>query len=499
MDSNSKALQDGRRGFLKRSAAIGGAAFTAATLQSLAAHRAWANDEHDDDGRRVRGDGYGELQPLADQDGRIILALPKGFRYATFGFIGSPLLNGGGVHAVNLDGMAAFDGPGHSIRLIRNHEVRNAPGNVTGAVGGPSGTKYDAVAGGGTITIDYDPKQHRVVREFISLNGTIVNCAGGLAYRDAGWLTCEETVAGVKNGWQQPHGYTFLVSKDAHGTVPEIPLKALGRFSKEAAVADNWTGIVYQTEDPGSGVGAGFYRFLPEDKRDLTRGGKLQMLRVKHQPQYDAREGQTIGRELEVDWVTIANPDPSLEAGEPGCFAQGFALGGAKFNRLEGIYRGNRGAILFLSTSGGDAKNGDVNSDGFREGYGQLWLYKPRHHDRGTLELVYESTGVDALDSPDNLCVTPAGGMLFCEDDAGSNDNDTHPLAPGITDVNRLVGLGRDGQPFTFAVNLLNDSEFAGACFSPDGDTLFVNVFGTGAAASGMTCAISGPWRRGAL
>jgi secreted PhoX family phosphatase len=41
--------------------------------------------------------------------------------------------------------------------------------------------------------------------------------------------------------------------------------------------------------------------------------------------------------------------------------------------------------------------------------------------------------------------------------------------------------------------------ELAGACFSPDGTTMFVNVFGGGDAGSGMTCAITGPWARGGL
>lgn len=55
------------------------------------------------------------------------------------------------------------------------------------------------------------------------------------------------------------------------------------------------------------------------------------------------------------------------------------------------------------------------------------------------------------------------------------------------------------GEPFEFAVNILNDSEFAGCCFSPDGEILFVNLFGDGSLGSGMTCAIWGPWERGPL
>jgi secreted PhoX family phosphatase len=65
--------------------------------------------------------------------------------------------------------------------------------------------------------------------------------------------------------------------------------------------------------------------------------------------------------------------------------------------------------------------------------------------------------------------------------------------------VNRLIGLGPSGKPFTFAVNVFNASEFAGACFSPDGEILFVNVYGDSTHASGMTCAIWGPWARGPL
>ena len=102
------------------------------------------------------------------------------------------------------------------------------------------------------------------------------------------------------------------------------------------------------------------------------------------------------------------------------------------------------------------------------------------------------------LESPDNLCITPNGAILFCEDDALA-DGDTHALAGGVREVNRLIGLGATGAPFTFAVNVLNASELAGACFSPDGEILFVNIYGDRTPGSGMTCAIWGPWARGPL
>jgi secreted PhoX family phosphatase len=151
--------------------------------------------------------------------------------------------------------------------------------------------------------------------------------------------------------------------------------------------------------------------------------------------------------------------------------------------------------MYFVSTSGGDAKGPDG------DGFGQLWHYIPadgRLQEEDQLVLVFESPSGSVLESPDNLCLTPNGGVLFCEDDAVSDD-DTHPLAGALTDINRLVGLGAKGEIFTFAVNILNDSEFAGACFSPDGEVLFVNLFGGSAPGSGMTCAIWGPWERGPL
>jgi secreted PhoX family phosphatase len=472
-----------RRRFLARSARLaGGALLGAVTLRTLHAHNAWAQG-----GRRGAAD-YGPLRPTPDQNGAAILALPEGFDYVTFGETGDPLLGGAGAHPRNHDGMAAFPGPGGTIRLIRNHELRNKPGDFALGVTGDPATRYDARAMGGTITIDFDPVKRRPVREFVSLNGTLVNCAGGLAYHNAGWLSCEETVAGPRQGWEKKHGYTFLVPAAANAAAPAQPITAMGRFVKEAAVADPRTGIVYQTEDARQG--SGFYRFLPKNPADLHAGGVLQMLAVAGRPNYDTRSGQTAGVRLPARWVTINDPDPDLEGGAPSCFQQGYAQGAARFERLEGIYRGEDGSIYFVSTSGGNAQ------------YGQLWHYLPDGTKDGALVLAYESTSGALLDSPDNLCVTPAGGILFCEDDTNptpAHRGDTHPLAPGISEVNRLIGLARDGAPFTFAVNRLNASEFAGACFSPDGTILFVNLFGDATPGSGMTCAIRGPWERGPL
>ena len=91
---------------------------------------------------------------------------------------------------------------------------------------------------------------------------------------------------------------------------------------------------------------------------------------------------------------------------------------------------------------------------------------------------MYESPSGAELDSPDNLTVTPRGGLIMCEDDASSAYADKHPLAPGIEQVNRAHRADPGGEAFEFAVNILNSSELAGACFSPSGRTLFFNLFG---------------------
>lgn len=472
-----------RRSFLKRSGAVtAGAVFAGNALHALtngtlagAAPRGQANDF-------VAG-GYGALRPTPDQNGDQILALPKDFSYVTFSKTGDAMSDTNLVPR-NLDGMAAFAAPGGRTRLIRNHEVRNAPGVMTAAVGGDASKRYDPMGVGGTTTLDFDTRRMTLVRDFVSLNGTFVNCAGGIAYDGGqpGWITSEETVAGPTLGWGKKHGYNFFVPANADGIVDAVPLTAMGRFAHEAVATDPSTGSIYETED--SGNDSGFFRFVPSDRTDITSGGVLSMLKVAGTTNYVTLTGQTVGEPLRVEWVTIDDPDPDIEGGAPQVAAQGLATGAALFNRLEGIwYDSITRTFFFTSTSGGDA------------GFGQVWQYDPAFE---TLTLFFESPGGSVLDSPDNLLVTPRGGILLCEDDA-SDVADTHPLAPGIVDVNRLIGLTAQGDAFEFAVNRFSSAEFAGACFSPDGRVLFVNIFGDATPGSGMTCAITGPWQRGSL
>jgi secreted PhoX family phosphatase len=105
----------------------------------------------------------------------------------------------------------------------------------------------------------------------------------------------------------------------------------------------------------------------------------------------------------------------------------------------------------------------------------------------GELALVYESPSAEVLNSPDNICIAPRGGIVICEDGSGTN---------------YVRGISRSGQVFDFVRNNVNDAEWAGACFSPAGRTMFVNIQGSTDSASDVfaaTYAIWGPWERGAL
>ena len=89
-------------------------------------------------------------------------------------------------------------------------------------------------------------------------------------------------------------------------------------------------------------------------------------------------------------------------------------------------------------------------------------------------ELIAEADEQSLLRNADNLIMAPWGDLIVCEDTANHCG---------------LVGIRPDGTQYEIADNAYSDSELAGVCFSPDGQTLFVNI-----QYPGMTVAITGPW-----
>jgi len=189
----------------------------------------------------------------------------------------------------------------------------------------------------------------------------------------------------------------------------------------------------------------------------------------------DLRTGQRDGVSYPVSWVPIEDPDPDEPLGHS-TFRQGLENGGAIFLRLEGAFF-FEGLLYFVSTSGGD------------EGRGQIWVYDPGQE---RLHLLFESPHPAVLDHPDNITVSPRGGIVLCED--------------GF-DTEFLHGLTGDGEIFRFCQNRVllvgqknrifgdfTGAEFAGVCFDPSGEWLFVNIQNPG-----ISVAITGPWERGPL
>ena len=438
------------------------------------------SDVFADTGSVARAAGYGALAPTAAKNtGEVFLALPEGFQYNVIGKKGDPMADGRATPTLH-DGMHTFKVK-NELRIVRNHEVSNQSLPRENAAIDPKNA-YDETAGGGTTTLVIDPKTRTIVRDFVSLSGTLINCCGGPTPWGS-WISCEETTLGPTvrtssrgtktGGFPKPHGYCFEVPASLNSTVNPVPLKAMGRFTHEAIAVDRKTGIVYETEDYTE---AGFYRFLPNRNKRLAEGGTLQMLAIKDKPQYDTRTGQRQGSVFTTTWVTIDNPDPAEADVDPlAVFKQGKAKGGATFARLEGCCADGRGTVYFISTSGGDAKGG------------QVWRYERENKNEGRLTLVFESPNREVLDMPDNVCLLPKSHLLFmCED--------SDYVGEGGTPENFVRILTPEGRLADFAKNIVPNNErceFAGATFSPEGKTLFVNLQLVGA-----TFAIWGDWSK---
>lgn len=110
-----------------------------------------------------------------------------------------------------------------------------------------------------------------------------------------------------------------------------------------------------------------------------------------------------------------------------------------------------------------------------------MWRYEPVPDEdlnqpgtpAGTLRLVVQP-GRALFENVDNICVTPWGDLFACEDGPAPN---------------RVVGITPKGEVYHLAAHRASSSELTGACFSPDGTTLFVNV-----QKPGLTLAVTGPW-----
>lgn len=415
--------------------------------------------------------GFGPLVP--DPDG--LMDLPAGFRYRVISRQGETMTDGLLVPGRH-DGMAAFpclreDGtPDGRTVIVRNHEVHYAH-DLPGPFGADAALLgrvdrarvYDLGHGkpcrGGTTTLVFDTRTQELEAHFLSLAGTQYNCAGGPTPWGT-WISCEETTWKRSERHEQDHGWCFEVpATPTPGLAEPKPIRAMGRFVHEAVCIDPRTGFVYLTEDRDDGL---LYRFRPDVPGELHAGGRLECLAVQGRPSLDTRNWEQDvvrpGQRFRVEWLPldqVESPDDDLRF-------RGFRAGATRFARGEGIWWG-AGSAYFACTTGG------------RIGAGQLWKLTPGET-ADALELFIEPNDRSVLENADNVTFAPWGDVVVCEDGK---------------EPQHLLGVTPKGVVYKIGRNSGSKSELAGACFSPDGTTLFLNVQN-----EGLTLAITGPWDR---
>lgn len=263
------------------------------------------------------------------------------------------------------------------------------------------------------------------------------------------------------------------------------PIKALGRFEHEAVAVDPHRGHIYLTEDASTPTGL-LYRWEPP-KGYRGRKGALRRLGptdgVLAALKASDRAGKHVadlslvtvpGTVLKVEWKAI----PDRDARTTPTRKQLPDTEITRSKKLEGAWWGDGGAYIVSSFSR------ETDNPGVSKVHdGQIWFYDPKRSTI-TLKLLFGKNpdpAVDgAFDGPDNVSVSPYGGVILAEDGEG---------------IQHLVGATDSGRTFPVARNDFSDAtknvEFTGPVYSLDGKILFANI-----QEPGYMFAITGPWRR---
>ena len=240
-------------------------------------------------------------------------------------------------------------------------------------------------------------------------------------------------------------------------------------------------GNLYVVEDIGGKTGtlnphakqpnSFLYRFVPADKTDLTKGGKLQALQVESlahpgqaivfhdgQPDQDitsqdTKDLNTLGKVFDTRWITVH--DTAVDG--TGAFSANLAAkakGATPFKRPEnGVFRPGSGFTQFFFDATGDT-NALSEANAQYGGWGGAFrLSQSPFSSTGKLRLFY--AGDQAHSGFDNVAFLTRNSVVFVEDagdtlhtqrnalDSGYLFDANHDYSDGAQPV-RLLAQGRD-------------------------------------------------------
>jgi secreted PhoX family phosphatase len=239
-----------------------------------------------------------------------------------------------------------------------------------------------------------------------------------------------------------------------------VPLKFLGRFAHEAVAVDPATSVIYETED-AAGPNGLYFRWLPPagftGGKDALRtlalspggdtAGRLQAMSCylgsRHIP--DLSLATLPGTRYRVRWVDV----PDRDAATVSVRSQFTEDQITRSRKLEGAWWGDGGAYFVASFA--------RNSDGsVNEHDGQVWFYDPAT-ESVTLKTIFgvnldPDADTDNYDGPDNITVSPYGGVILAEDGEG---------------IQHLVGVTDQGKSYPIAATTSTTASSPGRRSAP--------------------------------
>lgn len=255
-----------------------------------------------------------------------------------------------------------------------------------------------------------------------------------------------------------PKGGVFAVGLDARGDARDggraTRLDALGSGGFEGVENDD-AGNVWLVEDIGGAAASGgkvpnsfVYRFVPKDRTDLTRGGRLQALQISRPDGTPATSAQlqanpsdafisalhTYGTSFATRWVTIHDGTTAFDA-----TAAARGANATPLKRPEnGVFRPGTGFREFYFTETGDTST----SSTLPGAYGGVFRISQRSSGADTGRISIAAVGDVQHTGLDNIAFATADDLLVVEDAGDGLHAQRDALDSGY--VYRLPE-GRDG------------------------------------------------------